>query len=42
MPEEPEKLLAEFYRSVSGAEPVQDWLKASSASDQELWGMMLD
>jgi phage-related protein len=38
MSDTPKKLPAAFYRSVSGAEPVRDWLKALPATDRRLLG----
>jgi phage-related protein len=35
---EPKKLQAAFYRSVSGAEPVRDWVKALPAADRRILG----
>jgi phage-related protein len=36
--DDPKKLPAAFHRSVSGAEPVWDWLKALSAADRRVLG----
>jgi len=38
MPEEPKKLPAAFYRSVSGAEPVRGWLKTLAVADRRVLG----
>jgi phage-related protein len=38
MPEYPKKLPAAFFRSVSGAEPVRDWLKTLPAADRRAVG----
>jgi phage-related protein len=38
MPDQPKKLQAAFFRSLSGAEPVRDWLRALSIADRRAVG----